>query len=165
METVSNLIIRHQENNVWPELFGNRMALAHSLYKKTDDYCCDSSLLIVVIFELISYLGLSNLYDGLMAEVVKSGVNLQVSFPITDEYNIEEDLFDHRLNDEMSVQTRIELPKTLKEFRSIFRKNYRPIAYRTDAAHFCYLRILAHVYYQTDLFPDFLGMEYCNASG
>lgn len=160
-ETVVNLIRRYQDKQMWPELHGSRMALTHSLYEKTDDYCCDSSLLIVILFELIGYLGLEPVYDRLKEVVEKSGVNLQVSYPIPDEYNIEECLFDHRLYEELSVQTNIKLPKTLKEFQSTFSKQYNSIPYRTDTAHFSYLRILAHVYYETDLFPDFLGRAYC----
>lgn len=160
-ETVVNLIRHYQNKQMWPELHGSRMALTHSLYEKSDDYCCDSSLLIVVLFELIAYLGMEPVYDRLKEVVEKSGVNLQVSYPIPDEYNIEESLFDHRLYEELSVQTNIKLPKTLKEFQSTFSKQYNSIPYRTDATHFGYLRILAHVYYETDLFPDFLGRAYC----
>lgn len=160
-ETVANLIKRYQDKKMWPELHGSRMALAHSLYEKADDYCCDSSLLIMVLFELIAYLGLSLVYDRLREVVEKPGVNLQISYPIQDEYDIESNLFDHRLYEEMSVQTSIKLPSTLKEFQASFNKRYNSIPYRTDAAHFGFLRLLAHVYYETDLFPDFLGRAYC----
>lgn len=160
-ETVANLIRRYQNKQMWPELHGSRMALAHSLYEKSDDYCCDSSLLIMVLFELIAYMDLKPVYERFKEVVEKSGINLQVSYPISEEYNIEECMFDHRLYEEVSVQTSIKLPKTLKEFQSSFRKNYNSISYRTDTAHFSYLKILAHVYYETDLFPDFLGRVFC----
>lgn len=142
---------------MWPEMTGNRMSLAKSLYQKSDDYCCDSSLLLVVLFEMMSYLGLAALYSWFKKIVEDSKVNLQVAFPIQDEYDIEQSLFDHRLFDEMSVQTDVCLPETLEAFGSSFAKPYESIPYRTDDAGFCYLRILAHNYYQTDLFPDFLG--------
>lgn len=160
-ETVANLIRRYQNKQMWPELHGSRMALAHSLYEKSDDYCCDSSLLIMVLFELIAYMDLKPVYERFKEVVEKSGINLQVSYPISEEYNIEECMFDHRLYEEVSVQTSIKLPKTLKEFQSSFRKNYNSISYRTDTAHFSYLKILAHVYYETDLFPDFFGRVFC----
>lgn len=162
-ETVANLIKQYQKKKMWPELAGNRMALAKSLYKKSDDYCCTSSLLIVVMFELISYMGLEPLYTRLRELVEESKVNLQIAFPVQEEYDIEQCLFEHRLYEEFSVQTSLQLPKTLEEFRSAYNKPYNSIQYRTDAAGFYYLRILAHVYYQTDLFPDFLGRAYCKA--
>lgn len=160
-EIVANLIKRYQSKKMWPELTGNRMALAKSLYKKSDDYCCESSLLVVVMFELMSYMGLEQLYTRFKEVVEESKVNLQIAFPIQDEYDIEQELFEHRLYEEMSVQTDVKLPDTLEKFRSTYNKAYNSIRYRTDAVGFHYLRILAHVYYQTDLFPDFLGRVYC----
>lgn len=160
-ETVANMIKQYQNKKIWPELIGNRMALVRSLYKKSDDYCCDSSLLIVNLFELISYMGLEPLYTRFREVVEESKVNLQIAFPIQEEYDIEQCLFEHRLYDELSVQTSIKLPKTMEEFRSAYYKPYNSISYRTDAAGFYYLRILAHKYYETDLFPDFLGRAYC----
>lgn len=160
-ETVANLIKQYQNKKMWPELMGNRMALSKSLYKKSDDYCCDSSLLIVILFELISYMGLEPLYTRFREVVEESKVNLQISYPVVEEYDIEQCLFEHRLYDELSVQTSIKLPKTMEEFRSVYYKPYNSIDYRTDAAGFYYLRILAHKYYETDLFPDFLGRAYC----
>ena len=160
-ETVANLIKQYQNKKMWPELTGNRMALAKSLYKKSNDYCCDSSLLIVVLFELISYMGLEPLYTRFRDAVEESKVNLQIAYPIVEEYDIEQCLFEHRLYEELSVQTSIKLPKTMEEFRSSYYKPYNSIAYRTDAAGFYYLRILAHKYYETDLFPDFMGRAYC----
>ena len=117
-ETVANLIKQYQNKKMWSEMTGNRMALAKSLYKKSDDYCCDSSLLIVTLFELISYMGLEPLYTRFREVVEESKVNLQIAYPIVEEYDIEQCLFEHRLYEELSVQTSVILPKTLEEFRS-----------------------------------------------
>lgn len=40
-------------------------------------------------------------------------------------------------------------------------KKYTSMKYRTDAAGYGFLRLLTHKYYETDLFPDFLGRAYC----
>lgn len=40
-------------------------------------------------------------------------------------------------------------------------KKYTSMKYRTDAAEYGFLRLLTHKYYETDLFPDFLGRAYC----
>ncbi|QUB64665.1 hypothetical protein J5A54_09545 [Prevotella melaninogenica] len=161
MDVVINMTKRYQDKKIWPEMTGNRLALARSLYTKDDDYCCESSLLITVIFELIAYLNIPQLYTPLKKIVEESSVNLQIAFPITDEFDIEQTLFDRRLYDEMAVQTDIKLPDTLDEFHENYSKKYRSIAYRTDVAGFEFMRILAHKYYETDLFPDFLGRAYC----
>ena len=161
MDSVLNLIQRYRNQKMWPELSGNRMALAKSLVKKSDNYCCDSSLLLTVMFELISYLNISEFYTFLKKVVDDSEVDLQVAYPEQAEYDIEQLLFEHRLNKELSVETGIKLPETLEEFKQKFRKRYKSIKYRTDSKGYGFLRLLAHKYYETDLFPDFLGREYC----
>lgn len=161
VDTVINLSKRFAEKKMWPEMSGNRMALAKSLYKKSDDYNSDSSLLLIVLFELISYLNLTSIYSPFRKIVVDSGVNLQVAYPNNDDVNIEQLLFEHRLNEEVSVETNLKLPDTLEEFRNTFKKKYHSINYRTDAARYGFLRVLAHKYYETDMFPDFLGRAYC----
>ena len=161
MDMVINLTKRYQEKKMWPEMTGNRLALARSLYAKDDDYCCESSLLLTVISELIAYLNMPQLYTPFKKTVEESGVNLQIAFPITDEFDIEQLLFEHRLYDEMAVQTDIKLPETINGFHENYSKKYSSIAYRTDTAGFEFMRVLAHKYYETDLFPDFLGRAYC----
>lgn len=61
----------------------------------------------------------------------------------------------------MAVQTDIKLPETINGFHENYSKKYSSIAYRTDTAGFEFMRVLAHKYYETDLFPDFLGRAYC----
>ena len=161
LDTVINLGKRYTKTGMWPEMSGNRMALAKSLYKKSDDYNSSSSLLLMVVFELISYLNYHSLYTVFRKMVVESGVNLQVAFPNHDEVDIEQLLFEHRLNEEVSVETNLKLPETLEEFKKTFKKKYQSIKYRTDAVNYGFLRILAHKYYETDMFPDFLGRAYC----
>lgn len=161
IDTVINLIKRYEKQGMWPEMTGNRLALARSLYKKDDDYCCESSLLLTMVFELLAYLNLTGTYERFRKVVTESGVNLQIAFPITDEYDIEQLLFEHRLYEEMAVQTDIKIPKTIDDYQENFMKKYSSMTYRTDAAGYGFLRILAHKYYETDLFPDFLGRAYC----
>jgi len=161
MDTVLNLIQRYRNQKMWPELSGNRMALAKSLITKSDEYCCDSSLLLTVMFELISYLNIPEFYTLLKKAVEESEVDLQVAYPEISEYDLEQSLFEHRLHKEISVETSIKLPETLDEFKQKFRKKYKSIKYRTDSKGYGFLRLLAHKYYETDLFPDYLGREYC----
>lgn len=161
VDTVINLGKRYSDKKMWPEMSGNRMALAKSLYTKSDDYNCGSSLLLLTIFELIAYMNLTPLYEVFRKMVVESGVNLQVAYPNHEEVDIEQLLFEHRLNEEVSVETNVKLPETLKEFQSSFKKKYHSINYRTDTVNYGFLRILAHKYYETDMFPDYLGRAYC----
>lgn len=162
---VINMMRRHASLKVWPEMNGNRVAVAKSLYVKSDDYCSDSSLLILTLVELAAYMNLELLYEALRKHVEESSVNLQVAYPIADEYDVEQLLFEHRLYDEMSVMTNFTLPDTLEEFRKSYVKPYDSIPYRTDKANYAFLRLLAHKYYETDFFPDFLGRTFCREVG
>ena len=162
IDTTANMCRRYINTKMWPEMNGNRIALSKSLYEKSEDYCSASSLLILDLFELIAYLNISPAYSALKKVVEESDVNLQIAYPICEEYDIEQLLFEKRLYDELSVETSIKLPDTLEAFRSSFTKKYHSIKYRTDAAGFWYLRILAHKYFETDLFPDYLGRAYCS---
>lgn len=161
VDTVINLGKRYSDKTMWPEMSGNRVALAKSLYTKSDDYNCKSSLLLLTIIELIAYMNLPSVYAAFRKVVVDSGVNLQVAYPNQEEVDIEQLLFEHRLNEEVSVETNIKLPEALEDFQKSYKKKYKSIDYRTDAVNYGFLRMLAHKYYETDLFPDYLGRAYC----
>lgn len=162
LESIFNMIQRHEEKNMWPEMTGNRMALSKSLYEKSEDYGTSSSLLITVFLELMAYMGIPQAYENLKKKAEETDVCLQVAYPICEEYDIEQLLFEKRLYNEMSVATNIELSDDLSDFKLKYVKKYHSINYRSDAAGFWYLRILAHKYYDTDLFPDFLGRAFCS---
>lgn len=162
IDNVTNMSLRYRTQKMWPEMSGNRMALAKSLFEKSEDYCCESSLFILWLFELIAYLNIPWLYSTFKQLVEESKVNLQVAYPESGEFDIEQLLFEHRLNKELSVETNIQLPDTLDEFRQNFKKKYNSIKYRTDTVGYSFLRILAHKYYETDFFPDYLDRTFCD---
>ena len=96
----------------------------------------------------------------MLREIIEeTKVNLQISYPINSD-ELEINLFERQLYKEMCVQTDIKLPKTLKEFKESHEKKYDSIILRTSNTHFSYLITLAHVHYQTDLFPDFLNLGF-----
>ena len=161
LDSVYNLSLRYRKQKMWPEMSGNRMALAKSLVSKSEDYHCDSSLLLLVIFELIAYMDIPEAYSAFRKLVEESGVDLQVAYPELGEYDSEQLLFEHRLNKELSVETGIKLPETLDGFKQKYRKKYDSIKYRTDSVGYGFLRTLAHKYYETDFFPDYLDRTFC----
>ena len=161
LDCIFNLSLRYRKQKMWPEMSGNRMALAKSLVSKSEDYHCESSLLLVVIFELIAYLDIPEAYTAFKKVVEESGVDLQVAYPEHGECDIEQLLFEKRLNKELSVETGIKLPETLEEFKQQYRKKYNSMGYRTDSVGYGFLRSLAHKYYETDFFPDYLDRSFC----
>ena len=48
----------------------------------------------------------------------------------------------------------------MEEFIKTFRKKYNHIDMRSDKTKFWFLKILSHVHYETDLFPDFLKLGF-----
>ena len=66
---------------------------------------------------------------SLLKKVVDdSDVDLQVTYPEQAEYDIEQLLFEHRLNKELSVETGVKLPETLEDFKQKFRKDIRALS-------------------------------------
>lgn len=158
-KVLTNLIRRKRHQNMFPELYGNRKACAKSLYGKSDEYVDSSSLLLVVLIEIISWFGYEEWYKLLRKEIVDAKVNLQVAYPIQEE-ELEVKMFGHRLMKEMCVETNIMLPETLEEFKKSFVKRYNPIEMRTTKTGYGFLTVLAHVYYQTDMFPDYVNFGF-----
>ena len=158
-KVLTNLMRRKRHNNMFPELYGNRKACAKSLYEKSDEYVDGSSLLLVVLMEIIAWLGYEEWYKLLREEILKAKVNLQVAYPIPDD-ELEVKMYEHRLMNEMCVETNIQLPETLDEFKKAFVKRYDSIDFRTEKTQFGYLTILAHKYYQTDMFPDYVDFGF-----
>lgn len=156
---VLNVIIRKRDKDMFPELYSNRLQVAKSLYKKSPEYQDSSSLYLLSLVEILAAWNCEPLYKMLREKIVETKVNLQVSYPIESD-TLENDLFEHRLHNEMSVQTNIMLPESLDEFKKTYRKRYDHIELRTDKTRYWFLSILAHVHYETDFFPDFLQLGF-----
>ncbi len=151
---VVNVLIRKQDSDMFPELYGNRRALATSVFTKSPNYHDESSLLMTIFAELLYWINAEELYQRLYELVIKEDTNLQVAYPIalTD---LEIRLFSNRLYNELSVETSIALPKELKDLPDYIKKIYSPIRLKTDKTSYHFLKYLAHIHYQTDWFPDF----------
>lgn len=158
-----NIIIRHKQNNMFPELYSNLKEVCASTYEKSSDYIDSSSMFLMVLIEIIVRFDIPFLYKELRLEIMKSKVNLQIPYPIDSE-DLEINFFDHHLHEEMSVETNIELPETVEEFREKFRISYNPVRFRTDEVGFVNLRLLAHIHHKTEFFPDFLDFGFLQQS-
>ena len=154
-----NVIIRKNEKDMFPELHGNSKQVAKSIYKKFPEYSDSSSLFLMTLIEIIAWADAEPLYTMLREKIEKTKVNLQVSYPIESE-DLEIKLFEHQLFDEMAVQTNIKLPESLEEFNKSYKKRYNSIDFRTTKTMFWFLAILAHIHYQTDLFPDYMNLGF-----
>lgn len=148
-----NLLTRYRQNKMLPEMTGNKKVIAQSLFDKSYDYADPSSLLLLILAETFAHMGDNGHYKLIRELVNESGVNLQVAYPKETE-DFEVALFDHRLYRETSVEVNILLPETTAEFNEEFVKHYNHIPLQTEKSRFSFLITLAHVHYQTDMFPD-----------
>jgi len=154
-----NVIIRKNEKDMFLELHGNSKQVAKSIYKKSPEYSDSSSLFLMTLIEFIAWADAEPLYTMLREKIEETKVNLQVSYPIESD-DLEIKLFEHQLYDEMAVHTNIKLPESLEEFNKSYKKRYNSIDFRTTKTRFWFLTILAHIHYQTDLFPDYMNLGF-----
>ena len=159
VKLVINVIMRKRDYDMYPELHSNKKALAESLYKKSPDYQDTSSLFLLSLIEILAWMDYKELYAKLREQIILSKINLQVAYPIVYD-DLEIRLFEHRLYEEMSVETNIQLDETLDEFKKNFRKKYNHIYLKTENTEYRFLQLLAHIHYQTDMFPDFLNLGF-----
>lgn len=148
---VQNIVITYKKKGMLPEVYGNRIALARSLYEKDETYCDKSSTLILHLVEIVAWFDCDELYQLLKDLAKKSDVNLQVTYPVQHE-KIEQLLFERNLHDSLAVESSITLPNTIEDFKASFKKRCKKANFVTDSKYPC-LRMLAHKFYRTDIFP------------
>ena len=159
LRIASNIIIRKQDKDMFPELYGNSKELARSIFHKSSHYNDKSSLFLMTLIELLYCYGLEDSYKTLRSLILQSNTNLQVCYPIESD-NLEISLFNHRLHNELSIQACISLPEELKDLPKTYKKEYNSIPLRTNRSRFPFLVLLAHIHYNTDWFPDFLDLGF-----
>lgn len=130
--------------------------------KKNVFYEDSTSNLIGNLFEIIAVLGLEEKYK-LFKEHFKE-IDLAIFVPLhgkalkeilpEETEDLEQLLFEREIREE-GVQSEIRLNDNFIDFKTkTFAKDeYEKISWRTDKAGYNYLRFLAHIYFQTPLFP------------
>lgn len=159
LRIASNIIIRKQDMDMFPELYSNLKELARSIFHKSSHYNDKSSLFLMTLIELLYCYGLENSYKTIRSLILKSNTNLQVCYPIESD-DLEVSLFNHRLHNELSIQACISLPEKLQDLPKTYNKEYNSIPLRTNSSRFPFLVLLAHIHYNTDWFPDFLDLGF-----
>lgn len=154
---LNNIMVVKSMAKRFPELYSNANVLAEfsSTGVKPQNYEDRSSLLITILFEFIAFFSMESIYTNFRKGIDKM-VDLQVAYPRWDDYNIEEILFEKHLYNEYYVgEHSIALPEDFKEFQKIVKSKFETKhQYRTDKAGFSFLRILAHIYFKNEFFPD-----------
>lgn len=163
--TTENILITHTMRDRFPHM-GTEIDLVKSLRgrkKPVKENALPPSLIVPILFELACLFKLKQLHSA-FAIGFKDKLNLQTAYPNT-ELEIEELLFSKHFHDEFYVETSLELRDSLDDFKShMMKKKHEAIYFRTDSAGFGFLRVLAHVYYQNEFFPQ-EWRKYYNSNG
>lgn len=160
VDILDSLVLTKRLRKRFPEMRSNVEALIEFVATDTrpSDYKDSSSILITVVFELFSMIGLDETnYQAFWPEF-HNEVNLQLPFPPDPaEYkNQEIDYFLGNTHQQSTVQSTIDLPKTMGELH-LRMSNSEPqpsFTPRTDDAGFPFLHMLSSIYYKNDVYPD-----------
>ena len=150
---IQNILIRYRRNKMLPETHGNEMAVAHSLYAKSNDYIDESSLLLFYLAIIVSMLDNNELYQLIVRIVNESDVNLQMITPINRE-KVEIRLFEGCMSDNIELKFSLSLPPTPKEFLAKYPTNADRIIFKCDKIGLPHIKMLAHMFYNIDVFPQ-----------
>lgn len=138
--------------------------------KKNIYYEDKTSHLLAIMLEYLAVLNLKDDYDDKISVFLKEiNIDLAVFVPFSDTVlaalkeitadQIELALFDHTVNEE-GYQSEVNYFGTFDELKKrTASKNEFTYTYRTNEAGFGFLLPLAHVYYETPLFPDFWRLK------
>lgn len=151
-----NILITYLQHKRFPELRNNISALTEFLASgvRPLEYEDRSSLLITILFELVVILNAPDIYNEYRKEIAGK-INLQTAYTILETEEFELRIFEKSLHNEYYVETSIQLPHEPGVFRESVVKKVTPLrSYRTDAAGFHFLRILAHTYFENEFLPD-----------
>tara|TARA_R110000796_G_scaffold252627_1_gene388978 strand:+ start:62764 stop:64473 length:1710 start_codon:yes stop_codon:yes gene_type:complete len=163
--TTENILITHRMRGRFPYV-GTETGLVKSLRgreKAIKENTVPPSLIVPILFELACLFNLNQMHSA-FAVGFKDKLNLQTAYPNLS-LEIEEKLFEKHFHDEFYVETNIELKDSLNDFKKhMMSKANDSIEFRTDAAGFGFLRLLAHVYYKNEFFPQ-EWRKYYNSNG
>jgi hypothetical protein len=140
-----------------PELNDNIAALLEYVAsgERPDDYCDKSSMLLLLLVELMVVINDEPTYNDIRDDVNKMA-DLQTAYPNWEKpLETEMGLFEGNISNLTAVESSITLPEKMTDFRAaILKKPFHPIPYQTDAAGLFVLRTLSYIYFHNDVPPD-----------
>ncbi|OPB97922.1 hypothetical protein [Elizabethkingia occulta] len=162
---INNVTIEKLKHDLLPEI-QNNLALvveAAATNSKPEDYCDSSSILLAILLELTVVFNSEPMFKEVLKYIDKD-LSLQIVSIDTDEYDVEQLLFEKHLHYEYYVDCieRVsdgsKLLKDEKDYegfkKSIVGKKIPIPVYRTDSAGLPFLRYLAHSYFKNEILPE-----------
>ncbi len=157
-----NILLIKSVRNRYPMIGNNLKILAEysAEGEKPSEYVDDASILIPTLFELITILGWEKGFN-LFKDKFDKSLSMQIPHPVTSNVDFEQKIFEGHQHNAYYVETLTKgIPQVFSEFKEkIITQSGEEIKFRTDAAGFPYLRLLAHFYYKNEL-PPFEWRKY-----
>ncbi|NII26104.1 hypothetical protein HB364_13500 [Pseudoflavitalea sp. X16] len=153
----NNIILLKAMRGFFPEFTDNLGALIEHMAtnERPDEYIDSSSMLIMILFELLTLFDTDSFYKSALSEIGELP-DLQTAYPHAPGQDIELLFFSGVIHDHMAVESRIKLPEKLSDFKAfILSRPTFPVTFRTDLAGYPFLKWLPVLYYHNDIFPQF----------
>jgi len=153
---IDGLLIIKTRRGRLPELYNRiNLVIEFSATKiRPEEYCDESSMLISIILEILCIFNAKNSYEIFKNHLTEK-INLQIAHPNFKDFDIEQEMFEHHMDEEYYVESFSQLPESFEEFKiKVKSKEFTIHNYRTDKEGFSLLRTLAHSYYKNEIFPD-----------
>lgn len=152
-----SLLLIHRSRGHLPEFNDNDDLLVEymSTSKRPDGYEDSSSMLIMILLELLAILRNSGMYKSVL-DIQAFNVNLQTAYPVKQSEGglFEENYFYRNINDLMAVESSLNIPNDFSDFITFILTRPRiDIVFRTDEVGLGFLRVLSVIYYHNDIFP------------
>jgi len=151
-----NILLLKSTRDRYPFVGTNLKVLAEysAEGKKPEEYFDTSSILIPTLFELIAVLSWQEGYNRYKS-AFDTNLSKQIPHPLIKDFDFEQKLFEgHQHNGYYAETLTKDFPQKISEFKDKMKiKPTEDLKFRTDAAGFRYLRLLAHLHYKNELPP------------
>jgi len=156
-QTSKRIIQVHTFKGRFPEFNNSIAALIDwaALGERSFDYDDQGSFLLPILLELAIITENPTLYLSAKEYVEKTKIDLQTAYPVVATPDLEIKYFRGNVNEYVfsatSIPLAVDLPAFAKYVKDLPEER---MDFRTDDAGFPFLKYLAALYYQNDLFPD-----------
>jgi hypothetical protein len=163
---VINRLCRNKiKYNRLPDLYSRKELTveAAATHVNPEGYTDSSSILVAVLLELTALFNSQDMFEELLKHM-NGGLSLQIPNIKSQDYDVEQLIFERHLHNEYHVESIDRLAKSTKSLKEepnfkafrdeIISKQKSIPEYRTDKTGFDFLRYLTHSYYKNEILPE-----------
>lgn len=162
---ITNLKIDKIRHNIQPEFYNRINPLIEFIAtgKRPNEYCDSSSILLAILLEVSTIFDSESLFNEILSFIDKD-LSLQIVSIDFNTYNVENLLFEKKLDNEYyvdcieRVKDGLKLLKNEADFndfkKSILEKKEPINLYKTDKLGLSCIRYLSHSYFKNEILPE-----------